>query len=133
MCWLNCQAQRVMTSSMITEGHRCCTLRSVFTNGLDNATGCMPSYFAGNTNLGKSLILLFGCTVIQRDRAAEKHLIEFKGKCKILHPGRTRSLPWYTLGASQLESRSAEPWDPSGKHAEGKPASHPCKEGKQHP
>ncbi|KAK4818146.1 LOW QUALITY PROTEIN: hypothetical protein QYF61_006745 [Mycteria americana] len=99
--WLTRQAQRVMISSMITAGRQWCTLWSIFTNSLDNARECTLSYFAGNTNLGKSLILLVSCAAIQMDlkgleKWAEKQLMEFKGKCK------------YTLGTKQLESSSAE-------------------------
>jgi len=72
-------------------------LWSTFTNGLDNATECTLSYCAGNTNLGKLLILLANCAAIQRDlnrleKWAEKQLMEFRGKCKVLHLGRTSFL-----------------------------------------
>ncbi|PKU48658.1 rna-directed dna polymerase from mobile element jockey-like [Limosa lapponica baueri] len=72
------------------------------------------SKFADNTKLGGVADMPGGQAAIQSvlnklEKCANRNLIKFsKGKCKVLHLGRSNPMHQYMLEATQLESSSAE-------------------------
>ena len=87
---------------------------NIFINNWDDGAECGLSNFADDTQLEGVADKPEGRAVIQRDlngleKWADGNLMKFnKGKCKILHLGRTNPMPQYMLGGTQLESSLAE-------------------------
>jgi len=83
-------------------------------NNLDEGTECTVSMFADDAKLGGVVDTLAGCAAVQRDLDrleswAERNLMKFnKGKCRVLHLGRSKPIHQYRLGADLLESSSVE-------------------------
>ncbi|GAB0176301.1 mitochondrial enolase superfamily member 1 [Grus japonensis] len=79
-------------------------------NDLDDGTECTLSTFADDTKVGGVADTPEGCATIQRDlnrleKEANRNVLKFsKGKCEVLHMGRSIPTYQYMLGADQLES-----------------------------
>ncbi|GAB0186588.1 mitochondrial enolase superfamily member 1 [Grus japonensis] len=122
--WLKCQAQSVVISgrksnwrpvtSRVTQGSTLgLILFNIFINDQDDAAECIPSKFADDTKLGGMADTPEGHAAIQRDlnklkKWADRNLMKFKEKSKVLYLERNDLMHQYTLGALWLESIFAE-------------------------
>ncbi|PKU41805.1 rna-directed dna polymerase from mobile element jockey-like [Limosa lapponica baueri] len=78
--------------------------------GLDDEAECTLSKFADDTKLAD---ILEGHPAIQRDlgrleKWADRNLMQFNKKCKVLPQGRNNPRHQYTLGITQMENSFAE-------------------------